>query len=105
MGARVQTLQGEEVARVNDLVIDSSGGHITFAVLFDVEGRGDHLVAVPYGALSRHGENVFALSATRDQLASAPSFDEDADMNNLAYAADVYRYFGQQPYWTEGEGW
>jgi sporulation protein YlmC with PRC-barrel domain len=104
MGARVQTSQGEEVARVNDLVIDSSGGHITFAVLSDVAGRGDYLVAVPYGALSRCGEHVLNLNATRDQLTSAPSFDEHADMSNLAYAADVYRYFGQQPYWTEGEG-
>ena len=61
------------------------------------------MVAVPFGMLSRNGEDVFVLNSTKDQLASARSFDELADMDNLTYATDVYRYFGQQPYWTEGE--
>lgn len=102
MGAEVQTPTGEGVAMVNDLVIDSSGGHIAFAVLSDVPDRGDALVAVPFGALSRSGEMVFVLNTTKEQLAAAPSFNGSADMTNLRYADNVYRYFGVQPYWTEG---
>jgi sporulation protein YlmC with PRC-barrel domain len=104
MGAEVQTMKGEGVAEVNDLVIDSSGGHIAFVVVSNVAGRGDTLVAVPFCALSRSGENVFVLNTTREQLASAPSFDEFADLSDLRYAENTYRYFGLQPYWTEGGG-
>jgi sporulation protein YlmC with PRC-barrel domain len=102
MGAEVQTPTGEAVAQINDLVIDSSDGHMVFLALSHVAGRGDTLVAVPFGALSRSGEDVFVLNTTRDQLAAAPSFDEFADLSNLRYAESVYIYFGLQPYWTVG---
>ena len=104
MGAKVQTPKGEEVANVNDLVIDSSDGHIVFTVLSDIPEKSDALVAVPFGDLSRTSDNIFVVNTTRDQLASAPSFDEAADLSNLKFAQDVYRYFGQHPCWTEGEG-
>jgi sporulation protein YlmC with PRC-barrel domain len=66
MGAEVQTPKDEEVAQVNDLVINSSDGHLAFLVLSNVAGRGDDLVAVPFSAFSRRGENVFVLNATKD---------------------------------------
>jgi hypothetical protein len=31
-------------------------------------------------------------------------FNELVDLNNPRWAGDVYRYFGQQPYWTEKGG-
>ena len=101
MGARVQISGGTEMARVNDLVIDSSDGHITFVVLSGVPGRNDPLVAAPFSACSRTGEDVFVLNVTADQLASAPGFDEFADLDNVRYAANVYLHFGLQPHWTE----
>lgn len=104
MGGKVQTPNGEELAHVNDLVIDSSDGHIPFVVLSNVAGRGDTLLAVPSNDLSRTGENVFVLNPTRYQLVSAPSFDEITDLSNLRFAENVYRYFGQHPYWMEGAG-
>ena len=105
MGAEVQTPKGEEVAQVNDLIIDSSDGRIAFVVLSNIEGREDNLVAAPFGALfrapSRSGESVFVLNTTRERLASGPSFREFADLNNRQKAGDIYRFFGVQPYWTE----
>ena len=103
MGAKVQTPKGEEVARVNDLVIDFPDAHIVFIVLSDIPEKTDAMVAVPFGDLSRTSDNIFVVNTTRDQLASAPSFDEAADLSNLKFAEDVYRYFGQHPCWTEGE--
>ena len=103
MGAKVQTPKGEEVARVNDLVINSSDWHIVFVVLSDIPGKGDALVAVPFGVFSRTGKNSFVVNTTMDQLRSAPSFDEAADLCNLRFAEDDYRYFGQPPCWAEGE--
>ncbi len=34
------------------------------------------------------------------EFKSAPKFTED-DLMNLQKQAEIYRYFGQQPYWTE----
>jgi sporulation protein YlmC with PRC-barrel domain len=102
MGAEVQTPKGEEVAQVNDLVIDSANGHIVFVVLSDIAGRRDTLLSVPFSALSRRGDNVFVLNTTKNQLASAPRFNEVADLGNLRFAENVYRFFGLRPYWTEG---
>lgn len=100
MGAEIQLSSGEAAGEINDFVIDSSDGHIAFLVFSDVPGRPDTLVAVPFGALSTR-ENSFVLDTSKDQLASAPSFDEFADLNNMRWAENDYRHFGLEPYWTE----
>jgi sporulation protein YlmC with PRC-barrel domain len=97
-GATVHTSDGEDVARIDDLVIDSTNGHVVYAVLIDVGSMTDRMVAVPFSDLSRKSENVFALDTTRDHLLAAPVFNWD-NMNDLAYASEIYRYFGLQPYW------
>jgi sporulation protein YlmC with PRC-barrel domain len=101
MGAEVQLPDEEAAGQINDFVVDSSDGRIAFLVLYNVPGRETSLIAVPFSALSTRGENGFVLNTTREQLAIASGFDEFADLNSLRWAGDVYRYFGQQPYWTE----
>lgn len=100
MGAEIQLSSGETAGEINDFVIDSSDGHIAFLVFSHVPGRPDTLVAVPFGALSTR-ENGFVLDTSKEQLASAPSFDEFADLNNMRWAENDYRHFGLEPYWTE----
>jgi len=82
------------------LVIDSKDGRIAFLALDRVPGRGNSQAAVPFSELSMSG-HAFVLDTSRDKLAAAPSFSGLADMNNLRYAENVYKYFGQHPYWTE----
>jgi len=100
MGASVQSKNGKMAARIDDLVIDSKDGRVAFLVLDRVPGRGDMQVAVPFGELSISG-NAFVLNTTRDRLAAAPSFNQYSDMNNLKWANNVYKFFGQKPYWSE----
>ncbi len=100
MGSRVQTPKGEQVARVNDFVIDFSNGRVVYSVLSDV-GKERKMVAVPFGELSKPGKNFFVLKTTAVKLASAPSFHEQADMSNVRFAQNAYKYFGLQPYWAE----
>jgi hypothetical protein len=104
IGAPVESKDGTgiEAARIDDLVIDSKDGRVALLILHEVPGRGDSKVAVPFNELSMNGDG-FALNTTPAQLASAPSFDESADMNDVRYAENVYRHFGLQPYWTEKE--
>ena len=85
MGAEVQLPIGEVVGRINDLIIDSSNGRIVFLVLDNVACRDDNLVAIPFDTLSSdtlssHGGNTFVLNTTKEQVASAPSFNEFVDL-------------------------
>jgi len=101
MGAEVKLPGGDAAGRINDFVIDSSDGRVAFLVLSDVPGRSTTLVAVPFGILTARSGNAFGLNTTQEHLAMVPSFDESGDLDNSRWAGDVYRYFGQQPYWTE----
>ena len=100
MGATAQSKDGKAVARIDDLVIDSKDGRVAFLVLDRIPGRGDSQVAIPFGEMSMSG-NAFFINTTKDRLAAAPSFNQDTDMNNLKWANNVYKFFGQKPYWSE----
>jgi sporulation protein YlmC with PRC-barrel domain len=101
MGTEVKLPNGDVAGRINDFVIDSSDGRIAFLVLSDVPGRSTTLVAVPFGILTTRSGDAFVLNTTQEHLAMARGFDESRDLNDSRRAGDVYRYFGQQPYWTE----
>ena len=102
IGVRVNSPGAEVDAMVNDFIIDSSNGHIPFLILSDIKGRADNLVAVPFETMKRTGEDKFVLNITEDRLASAPSFHK-SEVDDRGYADHVYRFFGLQPYWAEGE--
>ncbi len=100
MGAMVQSSDGEATGRINDMVIDCQDGRVALLIIGGLPAKGDVQVAVPFAELSMNG-NVFVLNTTKDRLAAAPSFNVSADLHNLKWAENVYRFFGQQPYWTE----
>ena len=106
IGMRVLNQQGEELGRIQEFVIDSRG-HVPFAVVSQggMWGIGGKVVAVPYGALTFNpsGRNL-VLDTTREKFLSAPAY-RMKDLTNEKWVEDVYRYFGQQPYWTEGESY
>jgi sporulation protein YlmC with PRC-barrel domain len=100
LGSPVQTSGGEEVARVNDFVIDFSSDQVVYSVLSDVGGSEGKMVAVPFGELSKSDRNTFTLNTTKEKLVDSPSF-RMADMSDHRYAENVYSYYGVQPYWEE----
>jgi sporulation protein YlmC with PRC-barrel domain len=104
VGTDVTNHKGEYLGRVADFVIDSQG-HVTFVVI----AHGGFLrikereVAVPFSSFAYDREKRhFVLDLTRDKLYTAPIFTK-RDLYNEKWAEDVYRHFGQAPYWTEGE--
>jgi len=101
IGHRVYSPVGGDLGYISDLMIDRDDGHVALVVVDRVPGRGDAMVAVPFGELSMSG-NAFAFNFTDDRLAAAPTYNEFADANNPKRAEDIYRYFGLQPYWSEG---
>ena len=104
-GTPVKNPQGEELGRIQDIVIDSQG-HVPFAVLYygGYLGMGGKLVAVPFMALSfdAMGKHL-VLNAAKEKLDSVPAF-KMSDLADQKWAEGAYRFFGQQPYWMEGGG-
>ena len=102
--SNVENPKGIYLGRVTDFVVDSKG-HIEFAILLEgyLEFGDSRYVAIPFSAFSLgHGREYFVLNTTRERLASAPIFNEEKDLSNREFAESDYKYFGQQPYWTEG---
>jgi sporulation protein YlmC with PRC-barrel domain len=103
IGKDVKNPQGEKLGEVKNFVHDSSG-EISLAVISHggFMGIGKKDVAVPYSALTfNEGENHFVLNATKDQLAGAPAIMGDQNLSDRTFAEEVYRYFGERPYWTD----
>jgi len=97
-GTSVRGEGGEDIGRIDDFVIDENG-RVVFAIL----SHGDKLVAVPFKSLSYdQTEKRLVTQISKERIEDAPSFDKSADLNDPAQARDLYRHFGQQPYWTEG---
>jgi sporulation protein YlmC with PRC-barrel domain len=96
LGASVESSEEERIARINDSVINRDG-HVVYVVLDEVGGT-EKMVAVPFGALSKKGDHLFALDTTKERLAEAPAFTW-SDATHMQYAADIYKYYGLQPYW------
>jgi sporulation protein YlmC with PRC-barrel domain len=93
----VKNLQGEKLGEIGDFVIDSQG-RIPFVTLSH-EGK---MIIIPYSAFSiQQTGNFFVLDASEEKLASAPVVDEKEDSIDQAKAKEIYRYFGQTPYWTD----
>jgi sporulation protein YlmC with PRC-barrel domain len=103
VGSDVKTPEGEELGRIHDFVIDSNG-RVAFMILAygGFMGMGEKRVAIPFGAFTydRIGRHL-VLDVSREKLESAPSF-ERSELLNPKWAEDTYKYFGLQPYWTEG---
>lgn len=106
IGKDVKNLQGEDLGEVKDLVRDDNGEISLVIVSFGgFIGMGEKDVAVPYTALSfNESEDHAVLDVTKEQLASASEVGADENLTDRAFTEEVYRHFGERPYWTEEGG-
>jgi sporulation protein YlmC with PRC-barrel domain len=69
VGKKVVNLGGEDVGEIQEVVIDSAAGRVTYAVMSfgGFLGIGDKLFAVPWVSLKYdRGDDVFVMNANRD---------------------------------------
>jgi sporulation protein YlmC with PRC-barrel domain len=103
IGKDVMNTQDEKLGTISDFVWDSDG-KLSFAVVSHGGFLGvfDTKVAVPYSALTYDKDKqYFTSDISKDRFANAPEFKDEATLHDRSFAEEVYRYFGQQPYWTE----
>jgi sporulation protein YlmC with PRC-barrel domain len=107
IGKEIKDATGKDLGEIKDLLVDPKDpGRIAFVVIepaHSLDFGHDRLVAIPYPALSQGGKDLYVMNISRDRLARAPSFDEDhwPNLTDRSWMGDVYRFFGQNPYWTD----
>ena len=104
IGDRVVNRKGEDLGKIEDLMIDPEQGRVGYAVLSfgGFLGMGDKFFAVPMQALKLSREDKsFVLDVDKERLKNAPGFDKDnwPDISDRTFGKSVYSYYNTQPYW------
>lgn len=104
IGDNVRNMQGEDLGKLEEIMIDLDEGRVAYAVLSfgGFLGMGDKLFAIPWEALSVDTENhELVLNVQRELLENAPGFDKDhwPKTGDRQWLVDVYSYYGYDPYW------
>jgi len=103
-GDAVRNREGDKLGHLEEIVIDLDGGRVAYAVVASggFLGLGDKYFAVPWDLLTVDTENEeMILDVAKDVLEKAPGFDKDnwPAMDDRTWMADVFRYYGRDPYW------
>lgn len=104
-GDNVRNSSGEDLGKIEDLMLDMSQARIAYAVLSfgGFLGMGDKLFAIPWESLKLDAPNhCFILDIPKERLENAPGFDKDnwPDMADRSWGSEIYAHYGQQPYWA-----
>jgi sporulation protein YlmC with PRC-barrel domain len=105
IGDPVVDREGNDIGRIEELMIDVATGRVAYAVLSfgGFLGIRDKLFAIPWSQLVvDEARKRFVIDAAKDTLKTAPGFDKDhwPDLGDLEYANGIYRHYGAPPYWS-----
>ena len=105
IGDAVVSPRGEDLGKIEDLVIDPKTGRVDYAVLSfgGFLGMGDKLFAVPLEAMKMSPEEKrFILDVDKERLKQAPGFDKNnwPEASDRAFGTKVYNYYGYEPRWS-----
>jgi len=104
-GDRVVKYKGEDLGKIEEILIDLDRGRVAYAVLSfgGFLGLGDKLFAIPWQAFSVDTtKKQLVLNADKELLDKAPGFDKNnwPDMADLSLGSTLYGYYGYKPYWA-----
>lgn len=96
---------GENLGKIEEVMIDLDQGRIAYAVLSfgGFMGMGNKLFALPWDALAIDRENKrVVLNVPRDVLEASEGFDKSnwPDMADPAFRERTYAHYGARPYWN-----
>ena len=103
-GDNVVNHQGEDLGKIEEIMIDLDRGRIAYAVLSfgGFLGIGDKLFAIPWQAFSVDTvQKRLVLNAKKELLEKATGFDKDKwpNMADPVLGTQLYGYYGFKPYW------
>ena len=102
----VKNAAGEDLGKIEDLMIDLDSGRVAYAVLSfgGFLKMGNKLFAVPWKALKIDTTNKqFIMNVDKKLLENAPGFDKDnwPNMADPTFATKLHQYYGYKPYWED----
>jgi sporulation protein YlmC with PRC-barrel domain len=102
-GDKVVSIAGENLGKIEGLIIDLQAGRVAYAVLSFSEfpGMGGKLYAIPWQALQiKFQDHAFLLNIPKYTLEKAEGFDKDNwPVTSYEWLSTVYSYYGYEPYW------
>lgn len=103
-GNGVVNPQGEDLGKIEEIMIDLNSGQVAYCVLSfgGIMGMGGKLFAIPWQALTVDTDRkVFVLNVDKETLKKAPGFDKNnwPDMEAEDWLVGVYNFYGHHPYW------
>jgi len=110
IGAKVENPLGENLGKIESVMLDFDEGRILYAVLSfgGFLGMGDKLFPVPVEALmfkkdDKGSVDKVIFDVDKDKLKSAPGYDRNTLPNyaDRKFATNVYIHYGYDPYWEE----
>lgn len=109
MGKSVLNREGKTLGKVDDFAVDLEAGRIGLVILSSggVLGVGAKDVAIPPRAfVLEPGAKTLRLDFDAEKFKSAPPFDKSkwSEQVTSPRISDVYRYYGEEPYFAPGAG-
>jgi sporulation protein YlmC with PRC-barrel domain len=114
IGTEVDNPSGESVGTIKDFVLDSNG-HIDLVILsqpfywepahgfyWEYINVPPQTVAVPFRAIKVEPNGKGAILKFSEWKLNFPPEFVKSDLSNRKWATSVYKYYGLNPYWTEG---
>lgn len=103
IGTDATNADGQDLGKIEDLVMDLEFGVISYAILSygGFMGMGNKWFALPWSAFSpSNSEEKFVLGISEDKLKEAEGFDKDSwpQMDRI-WGAALYEKYGFKPYW------
>ena len=98
-GDRVRNSAGEDLGKLEEIMLDVPTGRVAYAVLSfgGFLGMGNKLFAIPWQALElNERDKEFILNVDKQRLENAPGFDKDnwPDMADPAFGKKIDDYYG-----------
>lgn len=102
-GDKVKNPKGEDLGKIEELMIDLESGRVAYAVISFGAGfmHGGKLFAIPWASLAvDQKDKQIILNVTREMLETAEGFDKDnwPDMADPAFNTRIYTHYGIKPW-------
>lgn len=105
-GRKVFDRDGEEIGRVDDLLVDEGEARVRFlrVAAGGFLGIGERHLLVPVDAVTGVDDDRVRVGHPREHVAGAPAYDPTLadDQRTPQYWAGMYGYYGLTPYWGAG---
>jgi len=107
-GDRVRNSAGEDLGKIEEIMLDIPSGRVAYAVLSfgGFLGMGNKLFAVPWNALTLdEREHEFILNVEKQVLENAPGFDKDnwPDMGDPSWGSQIFTHYGYTAEWDRDQ--